>query len=282
MTTTFDEITQIGNSIIHHGVYNQRIYLLKLDDRDLPQITEALNALAMERGYTKIFAKIPMEKKLPFLVNGYRQEAMVPNFYRGQADAAFLGKYYCADRQTCRNMSRINEIIALARAKAGKGLNRAGDLLQQTVRQLNETDAVAMSTVYKQVFKTYPFPIHDPDYIRDTMQSHIRYYGVLDHSRIVALASSEFDFESQNVEMTDFATLPTFLGNGFAAVLLAHMEKELAHTDIKTAYTIARAESPGMNITFSKLGYVFGGTLINNTNISGGIESMNIWYKTII
>jgi hypothetical protein len=36
-----------------------------------------------------------------------------------------------------------------------------------------------------------------------------------------------------------------------------------------------------MNITFSKLGYKYGGLLKNNTNISGAIESMNVWYKEI-
>ena len=48
-----------------------------------------------------------------------------------------------------------------------------------------------------------------------------------------------------------------------------------------TAYTIARSLSAGMNITFAKLGYVFAGTLTNNTNISGKIESMNVWYKLL-
>ena len=51
--------------------------------------------------------------------------------------------------------------------------------------------------------------------------------------------------------------------------------------NMRTAYTIARAISPGMNITFAKAGYKFSGTLINNTNISGGIESMNVWYKSL-
>jgi hypothetical protein len=36
-----------------------------------------------------------------------------------------------------------------------------------------------------------------------------------------------------------------------------------------------------MNITFAKLGYRYGGRLINNTNISGSIESMNVWYKSL-
>ena len=46
-------------------------------------------------------------------------------------------------------------------------------------------------------------------------------------------------------------------------------------------YTIARAISTGMNVTFAKAGYEYTGTLINNTNISGQIENMNVWFKTL-
>jgi hypothetical protein len=30
------------------------------------------------------------------------------------------------------------------------------------------------------------------------------------------------------------------------------------------------------------MGYLFAGTLTNNTNISGKIESMNVWYKSLV
>jgi len=50
---------------------------------------------------------------------------------------------------------------------------------------------------------------------------------------------------------------------------------------IITAYTIARAYSFGMNITFAERDYDFDGTLTNNTNISGRLESMNVWHKRL-
>ena len=81
--------------------------------------------------------------------------------------------------------------------------------------------------------------------------------------------------------MTDFATLSECRGNSLGTHLLEHMEQAVKTKSIKTAYTIARAASPGMNITFAKCDYEYGGRLINNTNISGQIESMNIWYKPL-
>jgi len=98
---------------------------------------------------------------------------------------------------------------------------------------------------------------------------------------LAALSSAEMDIQGSNVEMTDFATLPEYRGRGLAQFLLQEMEGAMTHKGMRTAYTIARAVSPGMNITFSRRGYQYGGTLVNNTQISGSIESMNIWYKSL-
>jgi len=62
---------------------------------------------------------------------------------------------------------------------------------------------------------------------------------------------------------------------------LRFLELQAKERGIQTAFTIARAISEGMNITFSKAGYTYGGRLKNNTDISGTIESMNVWYKAL-
>ena len=111
------------------------------------------------------------------------------------------------------------------------------------------------------------------------MENGVRYFGVRYNEKLVALASAETDQKSLNAEMTDFATLPEFRGKKYALLLLNSMEKQMKKDGIKTLYTIARLRSIGMNKTFLRLGYQFAGTAIKNTNISGKIESMNIYYK---
>jgi beta-lysine N6-acetyltransferase len=59
------------------------------------------------------------------------------------------------------------------------------------------------------------------------------------------------------------------------------VEEEMRQRGIRLAFTIARAYSFGMNITFARADYRFGGTLVNNTNISGALESMNVWHKPL-
>lgn len=168
-----------------------------------------------------------------------------------------------------------------------EALRRSGDCIRYTLgaeftwRIAKESEAETLSRVYQEVFATYPFPIDNPDYIRKTMRDNVVYFCILKGSDIISVASSEMDKESLNVEMTDFATLPEYRKNGFAAFLLEKMEDEMRYKGIKTSYTIARAMSYGMNITFSKLDYRFAGTLIKNTDICGHTESMNVWYKPL-
>ena len=229
-----------------------------------------------------MFAIIPESTDEPFLEAGFRKEARVPKFYCGREPAAFLGYYLDADRQRETHPEKLDAILELSRkqqpaADAPPSMPENGF----TLAQCSATEADKMAEIYRKVFPTYPFPIYDPQYLRDTMESDVMYYGAVAGERLVALSASEMDTESNNVEMTDFATLPDWRGNGLGGHLLLLMEKAVKTKNINTAYTIARASSPGMNITFAKLGYRYGGRLTNNTNISGQIESMNIWYKPI-
>ena len=114
------------------------------------------------------------------------------------------------------------------------------------------------------------------------MASHIVYFGIWMEDQLVALSSAEMDTEARNVEMTDFATLPDGRGDGLATILLGAMEAQMHDRGMATGYTIARAPSFGMNITFARMGYSFAGRLINNTHIGGQFEDMNVWYKSLV
>jgi putative beta-lysine N-acetyltransferase len=149
------------------------------------------------------------------------------------------------------------------------------------IKQASAKDTKEMAALYRQVFATYPFPIHDPEYLRKTMDNDVVYFGVWHDGMLVALSSCEIHSGISNAEMTDFAAMPDHRGQNLALHLLLCMETELKQRCIGVAYTIARAYSFGMNITFARAGYIFAGTLTNNTNIGGQIESMNVWYKPV-
>ncbi|MFA5415446.1 MAG: putative beta-lysine N-acetyltransferase, partial [Methanoregula sp.] len=142
-------------------------------------------------------------------------------------------------------------------------------------------DAQEIAALFCSIFETYPFPISDPDFITRSMKEGIRYFCIHQSKRIVAVASCETNADAQNAEMTDFATDPRFQGKGLAGNLLHAMEAELKKEGILLAYTIARATSYPINLTFVRAGYQYGGLLPNNTNICGSLESMNVWSKKL-
>ncbi|WP_429884743.1 putative beta-lysine N-acetyltransferase [Geoalkalibacter halelectricus] len=275
-----DVVERLGRSQIQHGKSNNRIYLMKLDPAEAPRLVPQLDQLARNKGYTKIFAKVPARARPVFAQAGYREEAAIPGFFGGREDAAFFGKYFCERRRRERKPDEVQEVIDAARAKAGTAPTPQLENGYR-LRPLGPRDAEAMAALYREVFASYPFPIHDPAYLRQTMDENILYWGVEDGSRLAAISSAETYAADGNAEMTDFATLPAYRGAGFAQVLLARMEEELNKRGYRTAYTIARAYSFGMNITFAKHGYRFSGTLTHNTDISGELESMNVWYKPL-
>lgn len=275
-----DQFEIFGDSLIQHGKHSDRVYLMKLSGKDLPELIPHLDNLALENGYTKIFAKVPATIEERFRKQGFRREAHVPDFYSGDQDVCFLGKYFVSERVREPRPKLVKEVLEAANGKQGSD---ASIVLPDSCscRRLQPEDTEAMAEVYREVFASYPFPIHDPAYLAQTMASHIIYLGIFEGDRLVAIASAEMDRDGCNAEMTDFATLPDQRGRGLAGYLLERLEEVAAEEGILTAYTIARAYSFGMNITFARAGYRFAGTLTRNTQISGELESMNVWYKPL-
>jgi beta-lysine N6-acetyltransferase len=276
----YDKIEIIGDSLIQHGKYNDRIYLMKLDPKNADEVAKIITDLAKEKKYSKIFAKIPEGHIQTFIDAGFEQEAFIPKFYDGKEKAIFLAKYLSEERKSVDSdiQKIIDKNIEIAKAKADKGVDK---ILPEKyfLKQIPESDVKQLASLYKVVFPTYPFPIHNPNYLKEVMTSHVDFFGVYEGSKLIAASSAEMDKKALNAEMTDFATDPEYLGQGLALFLLDLMDKYMKDKKYPTVYTIARSMSAGMNITFAKLGYIYTGTLINNTNISGNIESMNVWYK---
>lgn len=278
-----DRIETIGNgSVIQHGKFNDRIYLMKLEKGDCPGILETLRTMARKEKYTKIFGKVPASAAPLFFSDGYMMEAFIPGFFRRREAAFFVSKYLDSDRLMEVEHTRLRELGSLLekRTEGGdrKGPSRIGGR-RLSIRKLERSQAGQIARIYREVFKSYPFPIHDPGYITRTMDEDVRYFGVKRGGKIIALASAEIDREGCNAEMTDFATLPDFRGNSLALLLLRAMEKDMKRKGIQTLFTIARLHSPAMNRTFLKQQYKYAGTLIRNTQIAGSVESMNVYYK---
>lgn len=277
---SFDVIERFKSSLIQHGKCSSRIYVMEFPTENIETYPQSLIQFARSKKYTKIICKTPSIFESLFLAYNFKKEALIPGFFNGKEDVVFMCYYCDKKRETETYIEKYEEIMKVAQKKARtpsffklpsgyKFVSCSVDMIPSLVK------------LYKRVFPSYPFPIHEPDYIEKTMKENITYYGVLFKDELVAAASTERSLQYNNCEMTDFATLPEYRGIGLGGYLLHLMDTNIKQEGICVVYTIARAISYGMNITFAKNQYMFGGRLKNNTDISGSIESMNIWYKRI-
>jgi len=274
----WDKIEDYRGARIQHGPNNRRTYVMRVGDLEVTELLSYLNSLVEKYGYTKSFAKVPSSKSPCFLADGWNIEAFVPGFFRDREDAMFLAKYHDPERRKVspgiftRLCKQINEL----------GIEHPSPLPECLhYHSCGKSDVRKICILYRRVFARYPFPIHDESYIQQTMDENVDYFGIWEGKNLIALSSAEKNYEESNVEMTDFAVLPDYRGLGLALYLLCHMDAEMAEEGIITAYTIARLNSGGMNATFLKAGYEYSGTLFNNTNISEGLENMNVYYRKL-
>ena len=275
-----NDITEsILTAEVQHGQSSRRMYLMNIREADPAALAVELINRSREAGYTKIFAKLPDTAAGPFLAAGYIQEAAMPRGSSAEAATLFLAYYLDESRSIPRDAQRLQEVLDLCRSRKPAQPKKLVHTVSCEVCRSEDTPE--MAEVYRRVFPSYPFPIQDAAYLRETMESHVLYCGIRIGGKLAALASAELYPEYSQAEMTDFATLPEHRGYGFASILLSFMEKRLPGHGIAIPYTIARAVSPGMNITFASAGYSYSGQLINNTQISGSIETMNVWYKVL-
>lgn len=278
--TQCDVVLHRGNSIIQHGHFNNRVYVMKLAPSDIPDIIRYADDLTHKEGYTKIFVKVPESSVEIFASSGYITEATVPFFFHGKEPVVFMAKYTDPSRKEVSYEMVIADVLSEAFKCAGKrSVPEMPDGF--SLMHAHAGDAKEIAALFRSVFETYPFPVFDAEYIRESMQGQIRYFVIRQSHLLAAVASCEIDAENLNAEVTDFATSPLFRGMGFAGTLLHAMETELKKEGILLAYTIARATSYPINLTFARAGYQYGGLLPNNTNICGAMESMNVWYKKL-
>jgi putative beta-lysine N-acetyltransferase len=274
-----DRIETIKGSLLQHGHHNNRIYLMRLNTgRDIQLLIESLDRLARDKGYAKILAKIPATTWDAFKQAGFTKEAFVPGFFRGETDACFAAKFFTPLKQQAQPAKE--HFIA---DRAGRADPLSAEQ-QETgaswyMEACEPSDVPEMCGIYRRIFKTYPFPIHEQDHLRHMMRAGARYFCIRAEEKIAALAAAEIDRQSQTAEMTDFGTLPGQRGQGFAGRLLRRLDRAAGGAGVRTAYTIARADAAGINKIFANSGYRYAGLLRRNSQISGRIRDMTVWYK---
>lgn len=211
-----------------------------------------------------------------FLRCGFRTEG---NLFRGNYEefAVSLAYYVSGARGHSDKLQSENNIIHTVRTEP---INQSQRLpLGMELKLLNESFARQISQLLTQVFTSYPSPVENPQYIRSLIQHGNIFAGAFSQEKLISVAAAYPDPILNRCEMTDCATIEEYRGHSLSERLLWILEHEVQKHGSFNLYTLARAQSYGMNRVFHKLGYSYQGRLINNCHIAGSFEDMNLWVR---
>ncbi len=260
--------------------YNQRIRILSYEAPDHQALVLAVRYLAEANGFDKIIAFATRDDWQEFLRFGYVLEAVIAHYHRGE-DAYVVSKFRSQERLSSGVL--MEEILLIERILAAPEPPADPSPLPADVelRLARSSDLAELVELYAEIFETYPSPLLHASYLEAILQKDSLFAVCTVKGRIVAAASAELHPGDLAAELTDCATRPEARGRGLMSQLLRRLERELTTRGYICAYTMARARSYGMNAVFHGLGYTFMGRLVNNCDIYGAYEDMNIWVRRL-
>jgi putative beta-lysine N-acetyltransferase len=260
--------------------YNQRIKIIDYEGPNYADLILQVRWLAEANGFDKIICMASHEDWIEFLKHGYVLEAVLKYFRHG-TDAFIMSKFRSQDRLVSPNL--MEEILLIEKIMSQTAGHR--DAAQPAVggeyhlRMARITDIPNLIALYQSIFETYPSPLVHISYLETVFQKETLFAVYAKGDEIVAAASAELHPEHKTAELTDCATHPQARGLGLMSHILLFLEAELKERNYLSSYTMARGRSFGMNNVFFKLDYEFMGRLVNNCDIFGCYEDMNIWVK---
>lgn len=259
--------------------YNRRLLVHGFQAEDTAELVKFILTVASANGYEKTSVRCHKDQYEELLKFGFEIEGSIPGYFKGK-DAYVISHFTPGWRKRSPRLNDANKIIADLKTESGsveiKPLNAKANIYRATQQNISQ-----MVSIFRQVFKTYPSPVKHPDYLKAAMATDAVYMMSSWNGDMLAVAGAEIDRNNLNAEMTDCATLPQARGRGLMKHILSSLEENLKKKGIITAYALCRSTNIAMNKVFHQLGYQYSGRMINNCDIAGQFEDMNIWAKPL-
>ncbi|MBA4493861.1 putative beta-lysine N-acetyltransferase [Paenactinomyces guangxiensis] len=267
------------NASIELDEYNSRIKLMRYTTDDLEALTKHLEELANEKDIGKVLIYADPEDIAEFEKLGFEQEGEISVFFNGEP-AFILSRFIDDSRSVSEDGEKKDQIIEIA--EQAETIEEPPPLDPSfTLRRATPADAKELAGLYQLVFETYPTPIHDEKFIRECMEKDVYFTVVTHENKIVSAASADVFTKYNCAEITDCATNPEYRGKGLLSAIIFDLEKRMQELGVPNLFSLTRAVSTGMNVVISKLGFEYQGRLIQNSQIAGQFEDMNIWVKKL-
>ena len=256
--------------------YSDRIRCDHPDTRAGQALGEALLQAAVSRGRGRVVVLCDSALSQELHAAELTLEATMPGFYRGERDCAVMGAAPDEARSRLANPQEVEEVDRLVQRDW-----KPKDRPDVDTRRATPDDAPEIARLIAATFEHYPTPSGVPGYIAGHIEAGVPFRTVWEDGEVVACASADLVRQARTAELTDCATRPDQRGRGLMQAILLDLMDDLREMGYPTAFTLARANTPGMNIAFSRLGFIFRGCQIQSCRIGGGIEDMNVWSRRL-
>ena len=260
--------------IVRDDAYSDRIRCDHPKVGDGAALGAALLEVARSRARGRVMVLAPDSLQEGLERAGLQKEARLPGFYAGKNDCVAMA---CAV-DPCRGTSSNAEAVA-----------HVDDLMQRNpparprirvmTQRATQEHAPMLARLIAATFEHYPTPSGVAEYVAKQIEEGIPFRFVASDGEILACASADLEREAKTAELTDCATRPEHRGAGYMQFILSDLMDDLRAMGYPTAFTLARAEVPGVNLAFQRLGFTFCGRMVRSCRIGGGIEDMNVWSR---
>lgn len=258
--------------------FNKR---LRVDDYrgNVEELVKELVRISDKHSFSKIIIKSHKNDLPIFIAHLFQIEGVIEKYFNGD-DMYFVSRFMSDKRRESESWLEEDHMINNIYAKP-----RNNDQQVQpqgiVIRKANKDDADQLSILYQKVFTIYPTPLNNPQYLLETMEKGTVYFIAKENEQIISAASAEINFRYHNAEITDCATLLEYRKHKLMKILISQLEQQLFKNKIYCVYSIARAQSYGMNAVLYQLNYKYCGRMKNNCYIFEDIENMNLWCKDL-
>lgn len=241
---------------------------------------------AANEGYTyQAFTKLILYSRPGYDDQWERLEAVnegvIEGFFR-DGDHAEIWSFFMDEARATANCELTNH--AIIRLALSKEMTRPTLAEGYRCRAARVSDAPEIVCLMRHVFgERYPAMI-SPDAIAGMIAEQSNHFRIVRDAdgTLASVASAELDHPRRTAEMGECATHPDHRKKGLMTYILWQIEQDIyAEYDIDHVFALARANQPGVNCAFRKLGYEYNGRLCGHSRMPTGLESMNIWCKPL-
>lgn len=270
--------TIINRTKVFIDFSNKRAKIINADNISIQTLKRIIHYSAKQH-LGKVICNCETEYSHIFYDAGFELEGKINGYFKGK-DAFCMSYFIDSKREICSNFVQ-KECLIIDCLNAKNTSKNHKNHFKIHIRNANENDIDQMIVLFSTVFSSYPSPIYDKEFLKETMSEKVLYKVAVYDGKIISIASANMDKKNLNAEITDCATYPEYSNKGILSDIINSLEASLKAKGFITLYSLSRAIIPSINYVLSKHNYTFSGRMVNDCNICSTFEDMNIWVKEL-